>query len=79
MMGDMFTATKYMYENADDFGIDQSKIGLIGDSGGGFVVEGTAGMFAQKNESGIVKLVISIHPVSTSFYFENSLEEILAN
>jgi acetyl esterase/lipase len=46
MMGDMYTAIKYFYEIGSDIGIDSSRIGIYGDSGGGFVVEGTAGMLA---------------------------------
>ena len=59
MIGDFYHAVKYVYNNALSLGVDKEKIIIQGCSGGGYVVNSTSGMLAVKNESGMVRLLIS--------------------
>ena len=55
---DFYCAVKHIIENATKLGVDASKIGIAGDSGGGYVCFATMVMLAQKMEGELIKLAI---------------------
>ena len=55
---DFYCAVKHIIENAIKLGVDASRIGIAGDSGGGYICFATMVMLAQKMEGELVKLAI---------------------
>lgn len=55
---DMVRAIKHVYENAEIYGVDKSKISLSGDSGGGLVALAAATQLVKRGESGLIKLFL---------------------
>ena len=55
---DFYCAVKHVKENAEELGIDPSRIAIAGDSGGGYICFASMVMMAQKNETDLVKLAI---------------------
>ena len=60
---DFYEALKYVINNAENLGIDPSRISISGESGGGYVCFGTMVLLAQRNESDLVKLAMPIIPM----------------
>lgn len=54
-IADFYAALKYVVENAEELGVDKSRICIKGESGGGYICAGTGIMLAEKNESHLVK------------------------
>jgi len=52
---DSYAALKFAVQNADALGIDKSRIGIFGDSGGGYICTGVGMILAQTNESHLVR------------------------
>ena len=48
-------AVEYFYNHADKFGIDKTKIGMEGASGGGYLLSGALMILAEHNNSHMVK------------------------
>lgn len=71
---DFYEVLKYVLSNADILGIDDTKVAISGESGGGYICFGTMVLLAQRNESNIVKLAMPIIPMvdDDSFHSENS-------
>ena len=66
---DFYCAVKHITENAAEFGLDASKIGIFGESGGGYVAAATMVMLAQKEESHLIKLGILGIPMIDDYEF----------
>ena len=71
---DFYEALKYISCHSDILGIDNTKIAIAGESGGGYICFGTMVLLSQRNESNIVKLAIPDIPMSDddSFYLLNT-------
>ena len=54
-VSDVYEAIKYVYENAENLGVDKSKICITGYSGGGMLTMGAAYKLQKNNEGEIVK------------------------
>ena len=71
---DFYCAVRHVKENADDFGVDPSRIAIAGDSGGGYVCFGAMVMMAQKDETELVKLAIPGVPMISDYHFGDPSE-----
>ena len=60
---DCYAVVKYVYENFEEFGIDQNSISIYGESAGGYMACGVSMILAQKKESNIVKTVFMDMPM----------------
>lgn len=68
---DFYCAVKYIVENADNLGIDSSRIAIAGDSGGGYLCFTTMVMLAQRNEGTLIKLAIPSVPMLDDYCFSD--------
>ena len=59
---DFYCSLKHVIDNADALGIDSSKVGISGESGGGYICFGTMVMLAERDESHLVKAAFPIIP-----------------
>ena len=66
---DFYEVIKYVQQNADDLGIDASRIVIGGESGGGYVCLGAMVMLAQKNEGHLVKVAIPAIAMTDDYTF----------
>jgi len=66
---DVYTALKHVVDNADALNIDATKIAIMGESGGGYLVYGVEVMLAQKNEANLIKLAIPVIPMVDDYCF----------
>ena len=60
---DFYEVLKHVLHNAKTLGIDDSRVAIAGESGGGYICFGTMVLLAQRNESNIVKLAMPIIPM----------------
>ena len=65
---DFYCAMKHVKDNAESLGVDESRIAIAGDSGGGYICFATMVMMAQKEEIGLVKLAIPGIPMLGECY-----------
>jgi len=68
---DFYCAVKHIIENADDLGIDVSRIAIAGDSGGGYICFAVMVMLAQKDEGHLVKLAVPGIPMISDYGFSD--------
>jgi len=68
---DFYCALKHIQENADNLGIDADKVGISGESGGGYICFGTMVKLAMKNESHLVKAALPIIPMISDYVFSD--------
>jgi acetyl esterase len=54
-INDGYAATKYIIDNAEQFGIDKSRICIAGASGGAYITAGTAMRLAERDEGNLIK------------------------
>jgi len=66
---DFYYTVKYVVENATNLGIDEKRIAIAGESGGGYVTAATMVKLAQNDESHLVKVAIPIIPMVSSYIF----------
>ena len=66
---DFYEVIKYVVHNANDLGIDASKIVIGGESGGGYICLGSMVMLAQKDEGDLVKLAIPAIAMTDDYAF----------
>merc|ERR1712150_292767 len=66
---DFYEVIKYVQQNADNLGIDASRIVIGGESGGGYVCLGAMVMLAQKNEGDLVKVAIPAIAMTDDYTF----------
>jgi len=52
---DGYAALKWVIANAEDLGIDPTRIAIIGESGGGYITAGVAMRLAERREGGLVR------------------------
>ena len=68
---DFYEVIKYVQENAENLGIDSSKIVIGGESGGGYICLGAMVMLAQKNEGDLVKVAIPAIAMTDDYTFSD--------
>lgn len=68
---DFYEAIKYVSNNATKLAIDQTKIAIGGDSGGGYICLASEVLLAQKGESDLVKLAIPGIPMVDDYLFSD--------
>lgn len=68
---DFYMAIKYIVENAEKLGIDPSKIGIGGDSGGGYICLGAEVLLAQNDETDLIKLALPGIPMVDDYCFSD--------
>lgn len=67
IMDDARAAVRYVREHAEEFGVDPERIGVLGDSAGGYIVEmlgATKGEEASKAANADVQAVVSMYGIS---------------
>ena len=78
---DMYAVLKHVHLNASTLGVDKNKIGMFGESGGGYITAGAGLILAEKNESHMCKFQIQQIPmvgtslVNDEFASEHTKEE----
>ena len=70
---DFYSSLKHISENAENLGIDKTRIAISGESGGGYICFGTMVMLAQRGESSLVKAALPIIPMVSDYFFSDSL------
>lgn len=60
---DVGVAVEHFYNNPDKYGIDKTKIGVEGGSGGGYVSAGTGMVMAEQNKSYMIKNIFMQVPM----------------
>ena len=68
---DFYCALKHVNENAENLGINADKIGISGESGGGYICFGTMVKLAMENESHLVKAAFPIIPMISDYVFSD--------
>jgi len=66
---DMYSALMHVVENAEGLKVDKSRIGLLGESGGGQLTCALSVMLAQKDQSHLVKVAIPCIPMVDDYLF----------
>jgi len=69
---DFYEAIKYVAANADELGVDPARIGMAGESGGGYICAGAMVQLATQEESHLVKLAIPIIPMLDDYCFSDT-------
>jgi acetyl esterase/lipase len=54
-INDGYAACKYITDNCEQFGIDQTRICIAGASGGAYITAGTAMRLAERDEGKVIK------------------------
>merc|ERR1711936_662372 len=70
---DFYEAIKYVAANAEQLGVDPSRIAMAGESGGGYICSGAMVQLALKEEAGLVKIAIPIIPMLDDYEFSDPL------
>lgn len=67
-INDGYAVTKHVIENPKKFGCNPKRVGIFGDSGGGYITAGVGMRLAQNNEGDLVRFQIQMIPqVSNTF------------
>jgi len=69
---DFYSALKYIVKNCGMLNVDPSRVGIMGESGGGYLTAGLEVMLAQKDESHLVKLAVPIIPMLDDLCFSDT-------
>lgn len=64
---DWFSVIMYIHDHCNELNIDKNKIAISGDSGGGLAVMIAGGYLASKNQSGLIKMIITTQCILLSF------------
>ena len=70
---DFYEAIKYVAANAEQLGVDPSRIAMAGESGGGYICSGAMVQLALKEEASLVKIAIPIIPMLDDYEFSDPL------
>merc|ERR1711994_570390 len=70
---DFYEAIKYVATNAEQLGVDPSRIAMAGESGGGYICSGAMVQLALKEEAGLVKIAIPVIPMLDDYEFSDPL------
>jgi acetyl esterase len=65
---DAYAAVKFAHQYADDLGIDKTRIGIMGDSGGGYITTAVGMILAQTNESHLVRFQLPLIPQTSNVF-----------
>ena len=71
---DFYSALKHVGENAENLWINGDKVGIRGESGGGYICFGTMVRLAMQNESHLVKAALPIIPMISDYVFSFNLK-----
>ena len=69
---DFYAVIKYVHNNSAKLGIDPSRIGIAGESGGGYICAGAMVHLARQEESHMVKLAVPMIPMLTDYCFSDT-------
>merc|ERR1712156_722049 len=69
---DFYEAIKYVAANAEELGVDASRICMAGESGGGYICAGAMVQLATQEESHLVKLALPIIPMLDDYCFSDT-------
>ena len=61
---DCYAGFKHVVENSEKFGIDAGRVGVFGESGGGYLAVGTVMKLIERGEEGMVKLLMAGAPMT---------------
>ena len=70
---DFYEAIKYVAANAEQLGVDPSRIAMAGESGGGYICAGAMVQLALKDEAALVKIAIPVIPMLDDYEFSDPL------
>ena len=77
MLHDGCACVRYVHKHASELGIDASRIGVVGESGGAFVAVGAAMLLAKKGEAqGLVRLLVAVQPQTSDMFHRCSSAEL---
>ena len=65
---DSYAGVKYIIDHSEEWGLDQSRICITGESGGAYHVVGVCMQLAKINEAHLIKLAIVDIPMISDFY-----------
>jgi acetyl esterase len=68
---DFYEVIKYVSENSSKLEVNENKIAIGGDSGGGYICLGAEVLLAQNDETGLVKLAIPGVPMVDDYSFSD--------
>jgi len=68
---DFYHTVKYISQNAGDLGVDPARIGIAGESGGGYICSGAMVMLAMNGETDLVKLAMPAIPMLSDYPFSS--------
>jgi len=66
---DLYSALVYVVNNAEDLGVDKTRIGMMGESGGGQLTCALSVLLAQKDQSHLLKVSIPCIPMLDDYSF----------
>merc|ERR1740128_928944 len=69
---DYYSTLKYVVDNCEKLNIDPRRVGILGESGGGYLTAALEVMLAQKDESHLVKLAIPVIPMLDDLCFSDT-------
>ena len=69
---DAYAAVKFAHQYADNLGIDRSRIGIMGDSGGGYICSAVGMVLAQTNESHLVRFQMPLIPQTSNVFIREN-------
>lgn len=72
---DGYAAVKWVIAMADKMGIDKTRIGIMGESGGAYIVAGVSMRMAEKDEGKLVKWQAQLIPMTTNKWYTEIKEE----
>ena len=75
---DVYHLIAHLYNKSDTYGLDKTKIGVYGASGGGYVMSGVGMILAQKDEAHMVKSFYMFTPMLDDTVWTTKKEELNA-
>jgi len=66
---DFYEVVKYVMKNASELQVDPARIGIAGESGGGYICAGAMVELASRGEGSLVKLAVPIVPMIDDYEF----------
>lgn len=72
---DGYAVLKWVLENAQALGIDQNRICLTGESGGGYICTGVAMHAAKNGEGELIKLLVAQVPMTSDEFIRKPIEQ----
>lgn len=67
-INDAYAAAKHVIEEPEKFGCDPKRVGIFGDSGGGYITAGVGMRFAQNDEGDKIRFQIQMIPMTGNVF-----------